>query len=212
MASSPSTIDVEANSETLGAAEGPGAQPVARGSVAEPPSVAVHGGRGDDEDESYYDGADGEEEGEAEEEEEYVEEEHRPRTRVRMFRGKPCHFVVRGDEPEDETDSEDDSDDDDSDDDDEEYEAPPAGLSFAYMLHLSYQALAVIDYVGDKLAYFLGITSPKYLYALREAERLREMEEEEGIELENSHARAMASVEEGAEHTESPAAMDAMHA
>ena len=39
--------------------------------------------------------------------------------------------------------------------------------------HLSSKALAACDYVGESLADFLGITTPKYSYEIAEAERMK---------------------------------------
>ena len=38
------------------------------------------------------------------------------------------------------------------------------------------KALAVCDQVGESLAYFLGITGPKYRYEIEEAQRIQEEE------------------------------------
>ena len=40
-------------------------------------------------------------------------------------------------------------------------------------------ALSYADFVGEKLAWWFGITSPKYYYELQEFERMKEEEEEE---------------------------------
>ena len=40
-------------------------------------------------------------------------------------------------------------------------------------------ALSYCDFVGEKLAWWFGITSPKYYYELQEFERMKEEEEEE---------------------------------
>lgn len=45
------------------------------------------------------------------------------------------------------------------------------------MVHLSSKALAACDYVGETLADFLGITTPKYLYEIEEARRMKAEEE-----------------------------------
>ena len=42
-----------------------------------------------------------------------------------------------------------------------------------------YFLCAVCDYLGEKLAYFFGITSPKFQYALTELDRMQEEEKEE---------------------------------
>ena len=39
--------------------------------------------------------------------------------------------------------------------------------------------ITVCDYLGEKLAYVFGITTPKYQYAISEFERMQEEEEEE---------------------------------
>ncbi|XP_023932299.1 protein FAM177A1-like [Lingula anatina] len=45
-----------------------------------------------------------------------------------------------------------------------------------YFVALAVGALAVADYCGEKLAWFFGITTPKYQYAIDEYHRLREIE------------------------------------
>jgi len=47
----------------------------------------------------------------------------------------------------------------------------------------------VCDYLGEKLAYFFGITSPKYQYAISEMERVQK-EEQEDLELEAAERSA----------------------
>lgn len=48
-----------------------------------------------------------------------------------------------------------------------------------WISHLSSKALAACDYVGESLADFLGITTPKYSYELAEAERMKAEQEAE---------------------------------
>lgn len=48
-----------------------------------------------------------------------------------------------------------------------------------WLAHVSNKALAACDSVGEKVADFLGITSPKYSYEIEEAAR---MEEEARVE------------------------------
>jgi len=48
-----------------------------------------------------------------------------------------------------------------------------------WISHVSSKALAACDYVGETLTDFLGITTPKYLYEIQEAERMKEEEEAE---------------------------------
>ncbi|KAM7299663.1 protein FAM177B [Ixodes scapularis] len=62
--------------------------------------------------------------------------------------------------------------------------ADPKTMSwFPYFFHLALQmgtkALAVCDYLGEHLAYFFGITSPKYQYELEEYQKMVQEEEEE---------------------------------
>ena len=45
--------------------------------------------------------------------------------------------------------------------------------------HLSSKALAACDYVGESLADFLGITTPKYSYEIAEADRMKAEQEAE---------------------------------
>jgi len=45
--------------------------------------------------------------------------------------------------------------------------------------HMSSKALAACDYVGESLADFLGITTPKYSYEIAEAERMKAQQEAE---------------------------------
>ncbi|XP_064489731.1 uncharacterized protein LOC135401323 isoform X2 [Ornithodoros turicata] len=58
---------------------------------------------------------------------------------------------------------------------------------FPYIIHLALQVgtktLAVCDYLGENLAYFFGITSPKYQYELEEYNRMvqEEMEEKKKV-------------------------------
>ena len=51
-----------------------------------------------------------------------------------------------------------------------------------WFVHLAWmtaaQGLAVCDSVGEKLAWWLGITSPKYYYEIQEAKRMKKEEEE----------------------------------
>ena len=51
-----------------------------------------------------------------------------------------------------------------------------------WFVHLAWmtaaQGLAVCDSVGEKLAWWLGITSPKYYYEIQEAKRMMKEEEE----------------------------------
>lgn len=60
----------------------------------------------------------------------------------------------------------------------------PKTLSWIpYFFHLALQmgtkTLAVCDYLGEHLAYFFGITSPKYQYELEEYQKMVQEEEEE---------------------------------
>nr|XP_054758114.1 protein FAM177A1-like [Lytechinus pictus] len=48
-----------------------------------------------------------------------------------------------------------------------------------YMMKSGVTTYKVCDYLGEKLAYFFGITSPKYSYALSEYNRLEKEEREE---------------------------------
>ncbi|EDO48588.1 predicted protein [Nematostella vectensis] len=48
-----------------------------------------------------------------------------------------------------------------------------------YVVAVSTGALKVAEYLGEKLAYFFGITSPKYQYVIDEFYRLKEQEKEE---------------------------------
>ena len=48
-----------------------------------------------------------------------------------------------------------------------------------YTWFMGSSALTYCDYFGEKLAWFFGITSPKYYYELQEFERMKEEEEEE---------------------------------
>ncbi|XP_018011891.1 protein FAM177A1 [Hyalella azteca] len=51
---------------------------------------------------------------------------------------------------------------------------------FGYqMITTSSRALAVCDYLGENIAYYLGITAPKYQYELEEHQRCLKEEEEE---------------------------------
>ncbi|CAN7995284.1 unnamed protein product, partial [Ixodes hexagonus] len=55
--------------------------------------------------------------------------------------------------------------------------ADPKTMSWVpYFFHLALQmgtkALAVCDYLGEHLAYFFGITSPKYQYELEEYQKM----------------------------------------
>ncbi|XP_039260536.1 uncharacterized protein LOC120336828 [Styela clava] len=51
------------------------------------------------------------------------------------------------------------------------------------------KSLAVCDYLGEKLAWFFGITSPRYQYALDELERMKQ-EEKEQEEMEKEEREA----------------------
>lgn len=53
----------------------------------------------------------------------------------------------------------------------------------------AFKSLAVCDYLGEKLAWFFGITSPRYQYALDELQRMQE-EEKEQEELEKEEREA----------------------
>ncbi|XP_076816400.1 protein FAM177A1-like isoform X1 [Clavelina lepadiformis] len=48
-----------------------------------------------------------------------------------------------------------------------------------HTVQAAFSGLAVCDYLGEKLAYFFGITSPKFQYALTELDRMQEEEKEE---------------------------------
>ncbi|XP_067143962.1 protein FAM177A1 isoform X1 [Centruroides vittatus] len=54
---------------------------------------------------------------------------------------------------------------------------------FPYLWYLTWwlgsRTLAVCDYLGEHLAYFFGITSPKYYYELQEYKRMIEEEDQE---------------------------------
>ncbi|XP_071790584.1 protein FAM177A1-like [Asterias amurensis] len=54
-----------------------------------------------------------------------------------------------------------------------------------YTVAASTKTLGVCDFLGERLAYFLGITSPKYQYAINEYNRL---EEDERRELDQEQA------------------------
>ena len=55
-----------------------------------------------------------------------------------------------------------------------------------WMIHLSSKALAACDYVGETLADFLGITTPKYLYEIEEANRMKAEAEKKATDVEMS--------------------------
>merc|ERR1711890_40367 len=48
-----------------------------------------------------------------------------------------------------------------------------------YTWFMGSTALSYCDFVGEKLAWWFGITSPKYYYELQEFQRMKEEEEEE---------------------------------
>ena len=52
----------------------------------------------------------------------------------------------------------------------------PWALYLAWMAGTS--TLAVCDSIGERLAWWLGITSPKYYYEIQEAKRMKKEEEE----------------------------------
>lgn len=89
-------------------------------------------------------------------------------------------------------------------DEDETDEAPktvidPKTLSWAswmwYYTSLSAaKVLGVADTCGEKLAWFFGITSPKYQYAIDEYDRMKEEEEEEKKQMEREAAAEWARV------------------
>lgn len=69
----------------------------------------------------------------------------------------------------------------------------PETLSwFPYLWYLTWwlgsRTLAVCDYLGEHLAYFFGITSPKYYYELQEYKRM--IEEDKQEQRENLEATA----------------------
>ena len=49
--------------------------------------------------------------------------------------------------------------------------------------HLSSKALAACDYVGESLADFLGITTPKYSYEIAEADRMKQEAEKNSNQI-----------------------------
>lgn len=51
-----------------------------------------------------------------------------------------------------------------------------------WLAHVSHKALAACDSVGEKVADFLGITSPKYSYEIEEAARIEEEARAEKME------------------------------
>nr|CAB3244370.1 protein FAM177A1-like [Phallusia mammillata] len=77
--------------------------------------------------------------------------------------------------------------------DEEEEEPPPPPVDVSKLtwpsylwyqtLQTAFGGLAVCDYLGEKLAYIFGITSPKYQYAIDEIQRMED-EEQEDADLE----------------------------
>ncbi|CAH1790983.1 unnamed protein product [Owenia fusiformis] len=74
----------------------------------------------------------------------------------------------------------------------------------------AFRSLAAADFCGEKLAWFFGITSPKYQYAIDEFHRIKEEEEEERKELEKErlvqeevHITQVRSMEDGVSNTTS---------
>eukprot|EP00049_Salpingoeca_infusionum_P022532 m.7374 g.7374 ORF g.7374 m.7374 type:complete len:166 (+) comp5241_c0_seq1:171-668(+) len=74
--------------------------------------------------------------------------------------------------------------------------------TWRYTLKGAFAILAGVDYVGEALAYFLGITSPKYQFAIDEliAQQREEDEEAEAMqELQEQQRKAQYAVQDEAE-------------
>ncbi|XP_072041785.1 protein FAM177A1-like [Amphiura filiformis] len=65
-----------------------------------------------------------------------------------------------------------------------------------YFLYASTSTLSACDFVGEKLAYMLGITSPKYQYAISEYNRLMDEEKKELEMLEKKRDRKKETIAE----------------
>ena len=70
----------------------------------------------------------------------------------------------------------------------------------SWAMYLSWRAaastLTVLDSVGERLAWWLGITSPKYYYEIQEAKRMLE-EEEQRRKLQDAEMAGWGEVKEG---------------
>eukprot|EP01137_Pigoraptor_chileana_P026840 Opistho-2@8713 len=89
---------------------------------------------------------------------------------------------------------------------------PPEGF-WGYLQFGAVKVLAGLDFAGEKLADFFGITSPKYAYILREVERERE-EQERALRKKQAKEDAKYAAAEGAgpHYTSSTAESSDLHA
>ncbi|XP_041354532.1 protein FAM177A1-like [Gigantopelta aegis] len=64
-----------------------------------------------------------------------------------------------------------------------------------YIVTVASRTLSAADLCGEKLAWFFGITSPKYQYAIDEYYRLKEEEEKEKARMEAENTTELSSVD-----------------